>query len=175
MNKPTTIGEILDLIKEQLQQSNQLDLKATEFQLVASPENTKLEGGGPVLFMGGGDPFQLAKLTMAATIEAFKQHHNEEDTIEYLRRLLVGIAETFLFVGETSFDDHCGHDINRIAAEVFKKHSTHTPQNEAADDFDALLQQTLDSLNLDKPATRSTLDSLYGDLGIIYNATRTKQ
>lgn len=182
MNKPKTIGEILDLLKDQLQQNNQLDLEATEFQLIASPENTTLGDGNPILFMNGGDPGQMMNLTLAAVTEAFKQHHDEEDTLKCLRKLFNGMAETFLTIGQERFENHCGHDINRIAAEVFKEHSTHSHQNkhstfqsEEVDAFDRLLQQTLDSLNLDDPATRNTLNNLYQDLGIVYDATRTKQ
>ena len=183
MNNPKTIGEILDLLKDQLRQNNQLDLKATEFQLIASPENTKLGDGNPILFMNGGDPGRMMDLTMAAVTEAFKQHHDEEDTLKCLRKLFNGMAKTFLFIGEERFENHCGHDINRIAAEVFKEHSAHsqqnkpsTFQNEEVDDFDRLLQQTLDSLSINNDtASRNTLNSLYGSLGIIFDATRTKQ
>lgn len=182
MNKPKTIGEILDLLKDQLQQNNQLDLKATEFQLIASPENTKLGDGNHVLFMNGGDPGRMMDQTLAAVTEAFRRHHNEEDTLKCLRKLFNGMAEAFLVIGQEGFDNHCGHDINRIAAEVFKEHSEHshhnklsTFQSEEVDAFDRLLQQTLDSLNLDDPATRNTLNNLYSDLGIVYDATRTKQ
>lgn len=120
--------------------------------------------------------------TLAAVTEAFKRSHNEEDTLKCLRKLFNCMAKAFLTIGQDGFDNHCGHDINRMAAEVFKEHSTHTRQSKAStfqseevDEFDHLLQQTLDSLNLDDPATRSTLNSLYSDLGIVYDATRTKQ
>ena len=182
MNKPKTIGEVLDLLKDQLRQNNQLDLKATEFQLTASPEGTKLGDGNPVLFMSSGDPARMMDLTMAAVTEAFQKRYDEEDTLKCLRKLFNSMAKAFLLIGQSNFNEYCGHEINHIAAEVFKKHSEHshhdkpsTFQSTEVDDFDHLLQQTLDSLNLDKSATRSALDSLYGDLGIIYNATRTKQ
>ena len=182
MNKPKTIGEVLDLLKDQLQQNNQLDLEATEFQLIASPENTSLGDGNHVLFMNGGDPGRMVELTMAAITEYFKQHYNEEDALKCLRKLFNGMAEAFLVVGQERFENHCGHDINRIAADVFKEHCEHSHKNEAStfesdevDDFDRLLQQTLDSLNLNDPATRNALNSLYSDLGIVYDATRTKQ
>lgn len=182
MNKPQTIGEVLDLLKDQLRQNNQLDLKATEFQLIASPENTKLGDGNSILFMSGGHPARMMDLTMAAVTEAFRKHYDEEDTLKCLRKLFNGMAEAFLFVGQNNFDEHCGHDINRIAAEAFKKHSEHshrgktsTFQSEEVDDFDHLLQQTLDSLNLDDTATRNTLNDLYRGLGIVFDATRTKQ
>ena len=182
MNKPKTIGEILDLLKDQLQQNNQLDLEATEFQLIASPENTSLGDGNHVLFMNGGDPGRMMEQTLAAVTEAFKRHHNEEDTLQCLRKLFNIMAEAFLVIGQGGFDNHCGHDINRIAAEVFKEHSEHSHQSksssfqsEEVDAFDDLLQQTLDSLNLGDPATRNTLNNLYSDLGIVYDATRTKQ
>lgn len=182
MNKPKTIGEVLDLLKEQLRQNNQLDLEATEFQLIASPENTKLGDGNPVLFMASRDPAQIMDLTMAAVTEAFKKHCSEEDTLKGLYKMFDSMAKAFLFVGEHSFDQYCGHEINRIAAKVFKEHSEHshrtnpsTFQSKEVDDFDNLLQQTLDSLNLDDPTTRNTLNNLYSDLGIVYNATRTKQ
>lgn len=182
MNKPKTIGEILDLLKGILQQNNQLDLEATEFQLIASPENTKLGDGNHVLFMNGGDPGRMMEQTLAAVTEAFSRHHNEEDTLQCLRKLFNVMAEAFLVIGQDGFDKHCGHDINRIAAEVFKEHSKHSHQNkpstfqsEEVDAFDHLLQQTLDSLNLGNPATRNTLNDLYSSLGIVYDATRTKQ
>ena len=183
MNKPKTIGEILDLLKDQLRQNNQLDLKATEFQLIASPENTKLGDGNHVLFMNGGDPGRMMEQTLAAVTEAFKRHHNEEDTLQCLRKLFNIMAEAFLFIGEHSLDEHCGHEINRIAAEAFKAHSEHSHrtnssnfQSEEVDDFDRLLQQTLDSLSIDNDtASRNTLNSLYESLGIIFDATRTKQ
>ncbi len=176
MNKPKTIGEILDLLKDQLRQGNQLDLKATEFQLIASPENTTLGDGKPILFINGGDPGRMMDQTLAAVTEAFRRHHNEEDTLKCLRKLFNGMAEAFLVVGQESFENHCGHDINRIAAEVFKEHSERsTFQSKDMDDFDHLLQQTLDSLHLDDPATRNTLNDFYRGLGIVFDATRTKQ
>ncbi len=176
MNKPKTIGEILELLKDQLRQNNQLGLEATEFQLTASPENTSLGDGNHILFMRGGDPGRMMDQTLAAVTEAFKRHHNEEDTLKCLRKLFNGMAEAFLVIGQDGFDKHCGHDINRIAAEVFKEHSEHsTFQSEEVDEFEHLLQQTLDSLHLDDPATRNTLNDLYRGLGTIYDATRTKQ
>lgn len=182
MNKPKTIGGILELLKDQLQQNNQLDLEATEFQLVASPENTSLGDGNRILFMNGGDPGRMVDQTLAAVTETFRRRHNEEDTLKCLRKLFTSMAEAFLVIGQDGFDEHCGHDINRIAAEVFKKYSEHTRQDkrptfqsEDVDDFDRLLQQTLDSLNLDDPATRNTLNDLYRNLGIVFDATRTKQ
>ena len=176
MNKPKTIGGVLDLLKDQLRQTNQLDLEATEFQLIASPENTSLGDGNPILFVNGGNPGRMMEQTLAAVTEAFRQHHNEEDTLKCLRKLFNDMAEAFLAIGQNGFDNHCGHEINRIAAEVFKEHSEHsTFQSEEVDDFDHLLQQTLDSLNLDDPATRNTLNDLYRGLGIVFDATRTKQ
>ena len=182
MNKPKTIGEVLDLLKDQLRQNNQLDLEATEFQLTASPENTKLGNGNHVLFMSSGGPARMMDLTMAAVTEAFQKHYNEEDTLKCLRKLFNSMAKAFLLIGQSNFNEYCGHEINRIAAEVFKEHSEHshhdkpsTFQSAEVDDFDRLLQQTLDSLNLDDPATRNTLNDLYRGLGIIYDATRTKQ
>lgn len=182
MNKPKTIGEILELLKKHLQQNNQLDLEATEFQLIASPENTRLGDGNHVLFMNGGDPGRMMDQTLAAVTEAFKRHHNEEDTLKCLHKLFVGMAEAFLVIGQDGFDKYCGYDINRMAAEVFKEHSKHSQQNtpstfqsEDVDEFDHLLQQTLDSLNLDNPATRNTLNDFYRGLGIVFDATRTKQ
>lgn len=176
MNKPKTIGEVLDLLKDQLRQDNQLDLKATEFQLIASPENTSLGDGNPVLFMSDGHPARMMGLTMAAVTEAFQKHYDEEDTLKCLRKLFNSMAEAFLFIGQNNFNEYCGHEINRIAAQVFKEHSEHsTFQSAEVDDFDHLLQQTLDSLNLDDPATRNTLKDLYRNLGIVFDATRTKQ
>ena len=182
MNKPKTIGEVLDLLKDQLRQNNQLDLKATEFQLTASPESTTLGDGNPVLFMSSGHPARMMDLTMAAVTEAFQKHYGEEDMLKGLHKMFNSMAKAFLFVGEHSLDEHCGHEINRIAAEVFKEHSNHSPhgtsstfQSEEVDDFDHLLQQTLDSLNLDNPATRNTLNDFYRGLGIVFDATRTKQ
>ena len=183
MNKPKTIGEVLDLLKDQLRQNNQLDLKATEFQLIASPEGTTLGDGNPVLFMTGRDPAQMMDLTMAAVTEAFKNRYGEEDMLKGLHKMFNSMAKAFLFVGENSLEEHCGHEINRIAAEAFKAHSEHSHrtnssnfQSEEVDDFDRLLQQTLDSLSIDNDtASRNTLNSLYGSLGIIFDATRTKQ
>ena len=92
------------------------------------------------------------------------------------------MAKAFLFIGQNNFDEYCGHEINRIAAEVFKEHSEHshrakpsTFQSAEVDDFDHLLQQTLDSLNIDNPTTRNTLNDFYRGLGIVFDATRTKQ
>lgn len=182
MTKPKTLGEILDFLKDRRQQDNQLDLEATEYQLIASPENTKLGDGNPVMFMSGGDPARMMGLTMAAITEAFKKQYGEENALKHLRRLFDSMAKAFIFIGQNSFEDHCGHDINRIAAEVFKEHSKHlhpdeTPtfQSEEVDDFDRLLQQTLDSLHIDSPATRSTLNDFYSGLGIVFDATRIKQ
>lgn len=182
MNKPKTIGEVLDLLKDQLRQNNQLDLEATEFQLTASPEGTKLGDGSHVLFMSSGDPGRMMDLTMAAITEAFQKHYDEEDTLKCLHKLFSSMAKAFLVIGQSNFNEYCGHEINRIAAEVFKKHSEHshhdkppTFQSEEVGEFDRLLQQTLDSLHLDDPATRNTLNDLYRGLGIIYDATRTKQ
>ena len=182
MNKPKTIGEILDLLKDQLRQNNQLDLKATEFQLTASPEGTKLGDGGHILFMSSGDPARMMDLTMAAVTEAFQKHYNEEDTLKCLHKLFNSMAKAFLLIGQSNFNEYCGHEINRIAAEVFKEHSERSHRNNAStfqskevDDFEHLLQQTLDSLNLDNPATRNTLNDFYRGLGIVFDATRTKQ
>ena len=176
MNKPKTIGEVLDLLKDQLRQNNQLDLKATEFQLTASPEGTKLGDGNPVLFMSSGDPARMMDLTMAAVTEAFQKHYDEEDTLKCLHKLFNSMAKAFLVIGQSNFNEYCGHEINRIAAEVFKEHSkSSTFQSEEVDEFEHLLQQTLDSLHLDDTTTRNTLNDLYRGLGIIYDATRTKQ
>ena len=182
MNKPKTIEEVLDLLKDQLRQNNQLDLKATEFQLTASPEKTKLGDGNPVLFMSSGDPARMMGLTMAAVTEAFQKHYDEEDTLKCLHKLFNSMAKAFLLIGQSNFNEYCGHEINHIAAEVFKEHSEHshhdkpaTFQSKEVDDFDRLLQQTLDSLNLDDPATRNTLNDFYRGLGIVFDATRTKQ
>lgn len=182
MNKPKTIGEVLDLLKDQLRQNNQLGLKATEFQLTASPEGTTLDDGNPVLFMNSGDPIRMMTLTMAAVTDAFQKHYDEEDTLKCLHKLFNSMAKAFLFIGQSNFNEYCGHEINRIAAEVFKEHSEHshrdkppTFQSEEVDDFDHLLQQTLDSLSLDNPATRNTLNDFYRGLGIVFDATRTKQ
>lgn len=176
MNKPETIEELLDLLKEKLRQDNQLDLKATDFQLVASLANAKHEEGTSILFMNDGNPTRMMSLALAALANAFNREHSEEEALDRLRELFTAMAETLLSVGQECFNNHCGHDINRIAAEVFEKHSAHTHAEDVTqDEFDALLEQTLDSLQLDDPTTRNTLNGLYSDLGIIYDATRTKQ
>lgn len=176
MNKRKTIEELLDLLKEELRQDNQLDLKTTGFQLVASLANAEHKEDTNILFMNNGNPAQMMSLTLAAIAHAFKREHGEEEALDRLRGLFTGMAEALLSAGQECFDNHSGRDINRIAAEVFTKHSTHTyAENVTQDEFDALLDQTLDSLQLDSPTTRNTLNGLYSNLGIIYDATRTKQ
>lgn len=182
MTKPKTIEALLDRLKEELQRDNQLGLETTDFQLVASLANAKHKEGTSILFMNDGNPARMISLTLAAIAYAFKRDHGEKEALDHLRALFTGMAETLLSVGQERFDNHCGHDINRIAAEVFSEYSTHTyteetttPEDVTQDEFDALLDQTLDSLQLNDSTTRNTLNGLYSDLGIIYNATRTKQ